>query len=205
LTIYNKRIILDLDFNFEIENGKDINVIKLEVGVATLLMRKTLSPIRERIINQIQSYDGEVVFFYDFSGIDGINTSGIDEIIAKVMNYLINYEDNKFLILINLKEEDFEHEFNIDYSLSRLDVGVIAKKPNGNPAFLGKISDTHKELLEIVYRASEMTARELADKTGKKLSLISTHLNKLHTLKLLRRKEELLVDGGRQFIYKSLF
>lgn len=183
-------------------------MIKLELhmsGSAHLLVRTALVPIREDIINRISQYPKGTIFFYDFSAVKGINTSGVDEIIAKVMKHLISNDQEKFLVITNLMEEMYEHRFNIDYSLSRLDVGVVEKMPDGKANFLGKVSESHRELLEMIYQEKHVTARGIADKTGKKLSLVSTHLNKLFSLRLISRREEQLLDGGRQFVYHSLF
>ncbi|GIN23393.1 hypothetical protein [Siminovitchia fordii] len=180
-------------------------MIKLNIGEKSLLMRKRLTPIKEEIVNKIKSSPSGTVFYYDFEEIDGINTSGVDELIAKVVNYLISSEVDKFLILKNLKEELYEHRFNIDYSLSRLEFGIVEMMPSGEAKFLGKISDTYKEILDQIYRDKNVTARSIADLTGKKLPLVSTHLNKLYSLRLINRKEELLIEGGRQYIYQSLF
>ncbi|MHC0038596.1 hypothetical protein [Pseudoneobacillus sp. C159] len=180
-------------------------MIKLEIGIANLLMRTKLTPIKDELLTLIKSYPSGTVFYYDFEEIQGINTSGVDELIAKVMKHLISNEEDKFLVLKNLKEEMYEHRFNIDYSLSRLDIGIVEMLPDGKAMFLGKVSDTHKELLELVYDNQKISARAITDLTGKKLSLVSTHLNKLHSLRLINRKEELLIDGGRQYIYQGLF
>ncbi|HDR7766551.1 winged helix-turn-helix transcriptional regulator [Bacillus paranthracis] len=183
-------------------------MIKLELLVSNnpyLLVRQTLIPLKEEIINRIDQHSKGTIFFYDFSEIKGINTSCVDEIIAKVMKHLISSKEEKFLILTNLMEDMYEHRFNIDYSLSRLEVGIVEQMPDGEANFIGKISDSHRELLEMIYEQKRVTARAIADQTGKKLSLVSTHLNKLFSLRLINRREDQLLDGGRQFVYESLF
>jgi hypothetical protein len=183
-----------------------MKVIHLELKTPSghLLMRKNLTSLKDEIIESIGNNPSGSIFYYDFSKIQGINTSAIDELIAKVIKHIISNVEDKYLILINL-QEPYEHRFNIDNSLEQLDVGIIEMLPDGNAEFLGKISDTHKELLEIIYKNKSTTAREIVDSTGKKLSLVSTHLNRLYTLRLIMRREELLIDGGRQFVYQSLF
>ncbi len=170
-----------------------------------LIVRKYLIPIKERIISQIAQNPKGTVFYYDFSKVKGINASGVDEIIAKVVKYLIENEEDKFLFLTNLMEDLYEHRFNIDYSLNRLEVGIVERTKTGETHFLGKISDAHRELLNHVYLQKEVTARAISDQFDKKITLVSTHLNKLYSLRLIRRREEQLTDGGRQFIYESLF
>jgi hypothetical protein len=170
-----------------------------------LIIRKNLIPFREQLVSKIISSPKNTIFYYDFSNIKGINTSGADEIIAKVMTHLIQNEEDKFMILTNLKEELYEHRFNIDYSLNRLDVGIVEKLPDGEANFIGKVSETHRELLHLIYKHKQVTARSIADEWDKKITLASTHLNKLHTLRFIKRQEEQLIDGGRQFVYESLF
>ena len=180
--------------------------LKINVnGDNHLLVRNTLIPLRKSILKEIDTAPKGTIFYYDFSSIGGINTSGVDEIIAKVLNCLITQQEDKYLILTNLQDDDYEHRFNIDSALERLDVGVIEQLASGMANFLGKISSTHKELLTVIYREKNVTARYIADLEDKKITLISTHLNKLYSNRLIRRTEEILSDGGRQYIYTSLF
>ncbi|MEW9576410.1 hypothetical protein U9K47_13510 [Bacillus toyonensis] len=170
-----------------------------------LIIRNNLVPIKEKIITQISLTDSNTVLYYDFFKIKGINTSGVDEIVAKVAQHIIKNEKDKFLFLCNLQEEGYEHRFNIDHALNNMGIGIIEKLAEDQASFLGKISDTHKELLNEVYECKKVTARMLADKLDKKITLLSTHLNTLYTNRLIMRKEELLPDGGRQFVYESFF
>ncbi|EMJ6444723.1 MULTISPECIES: MarR family transcriptional regulator [Bacillus] len=170
-----------------------------------LIIRSNLVPIREKIIAQISSADPNTVFYYDFTRIKGINTSGVDEIIVKVVQHIIKNEKDKYLFLCNLQEELYEHRFNINHPLNKLEIAVVEKTNENKVEFLGKVSDTHRELLNEVYNNKLVTARMLADKLDKKISLLSTHLNKLYTNRLIKRREELLPDGGRQYVYESIF
>lgn len=170
-----------------------------------LIIRNKLEPVRKHIISQISNAPNGSIFYYDFSKIEGINGSGVDEIIAKVIKHLIENEVDKFIFITNLREDYYEHRFNIDNFLkNRNKVGVVERN-NEEPRFLGEISETLKEILHIVYEEKNITARYLSDLTGKKLSLASTHLNTLYKNRLINRVEEQLNDGGRQFVYKSLF
>ncbi|OUB84497.1 hypothetical protein BK784_35550 [Bacillus thuringiensis serovar medellin] len=170
-----------------------------------LIIRSNLVPIKEEIITQISLADPNTVFYYDFTKVKGINTSGVDEIIAKVVQHIIKNEKDKYLYLCNLQEELYEHRFNINHSLNKLEVAIIEKTNENKVEFLGKVSETHKELLNEVYKNKAVTARMLADKLDKKITLLSTHLNKLYTNRLIKRREELLPDGGRQYVYESIF
>jgi DNA-binding transcriptional ArsR family regulator len=180
-------------------------LIRLELNIEDhLLIRDELKKIKEDVIKQISNYPNGTVFYYDFSKIKGINTSGVDEIIAKVINHLMENEEDKFLFLTNLNEQ-FEHRYNIDYSLEILGVGIVEQNHDGEAIFLGDIKERHKEMLKLVYEQKGNTAREIANATGKKLSLISTHLNSYYTQRLVKRREDSILEGGRQFRYEGLF
>ena len=169
-----------------------------------LIVRKKLIPVRESIISQINSSPNGTIFSYDFSSVEGINGSGVDEIISKVIKHLFEVDD-KFLFVENLREDYYEHKFNIDGFLkNRSKVGIVEKHADG-VSFLGDISQTQKELLSYVYENKKVTARDAADELDKKITLMSTHLNTLYKKRLIQRVEESLIEGGRQFTYKSLF
>lgn len=170
-----------------------------------LISRDKSMIIREMAINKIKSASSDTVFYYDFSEVKAVTGSAIDELITKVMNYLIDNEKSKYLYLKNLREDEYEHEYNINSFLkNQSKIGIIAK--NGDDIkFLGDISKSLFEILEIVYSKNQITARDISQHLDKPINLASTYLNKLHHNKLIMRKEEALLEGGRQFIYKTLF
>jgi len=168
-----------------------------------LINRNHLTGIKNQVIQQISENDSGTIFFYDFSKIEAINSSGIDVILEQVIKYLIDNEVDKYLYVKNLSDE-FEHVFNIERSLHIGNIVMIGEL-GGKPHFLGRISQPLLEVLEITYEHKEITARDLADHLGKQLSLMSTHLNSLYKKRLIIKKEDFLIEGGRQFIYKSLF
>jgi predicted transcriptional regulator len=49
-----------------------------------------------------------------------------------------------------------------------------------------------------------ITARDLADAEDLEINTSSTRLANLHKIQLVQRREEVLSEGGRQFVYESL-
>lgn len=179
-----------------------INMEKLN-DLEHLINRNHLISIKNDIISEISNGDEHSVFYYDFSQIKAVNSSGIDEILEQVIDYVIANETTKYLYVTNLNE-DYEHIFNINRSLLASNKLLVAKLGDSYK-FLGSLSDTLTEILNEVYRQKNVTARDLTDQFGKQLNLMSTHLNNLYKKRLVIKEEENLIEGGRQFIYKSLF
>ena len=168
-----------------------------------LINRNHLIHIKNSIISEISNGPEKSVYYYDFSSIKAINSSGIDEILEQVMDYVIANETTKYLYVTNLNE-DYEHIFNINRSLLASNKLLVAKLGDSYK-FLGSLSHTLTDILIEVYEQKSVTARDLSDQFGKQLNLMSTQLNNLYKKRLVIKEEETLIEGGRQFIYKSLF
>ncbi|OMP68710.1 hypothetical protein BTO28_01285 [Domibacillus epiphyticus] len=145
------------------------------------------------------------VFYYDMTEVDGINVSGVHEIITKIVSWMREsvQSHDKYLYLDSLNEE-YDHEYNISSSLAGLKDCIVARTEEGH-LLLGHLGKTLTEILNIVYEKKKITARELSDEYGKKLTLASTQLSDLYNLRLITRDEIILEEGGRQFLYQSLF
>ena len=168
-----------------------------------LINRNHLTDIKTQVVSNISQGPSNTIYYYDFKNIEAINSSGIDEILEQVINYVITDEITKYLYVTNLNDE-FEHVFNINRSLQATNKLLVAKLGDSYE-FLGNLSGALTEILHEVYKHKQVTARNLSDKSGKQLSLMSTHLNNLYKKRLVIKEEEYLIEGGRQFIYKSLF
>lgn len=170
-----------------------------------LIGRRLLIPLRERIEKEMEYAPAGTVFYYDMSNVEGINGSGADELIAKPIKWFREtYKtSDKYLVLMNLDEEH-DHIYNINLTLKEENVAVLAKQ-NNQIEILGDIGDALKEILIIANERGEITAREIVELLDKKLTLASTQLTKLFEMRLLKRFEVQLEEGGRQYIYQSLF
>ncbi|MFE5321471.1 hypothetical protein ACFQ88_22435 [Paenibacillus sp. NPDC056579] len=171
----------------------------------SLIGRRIMIPLNQIVMQQIIAAPFGTVLVYDMEQVEGMNGSGIDEVIVKPLKWLRKeYKtQDKYLYLINLSEEE-DHLYNLKKTLRDEDVVVVAK--NGiSLEVIGDLGEASKELLEFTYKHKLTTARFASDSLDKKLNLVSTQLTKLHELRLLKRQEEQLEEGGRQFVYSSLF
>ncbi|QUL53402.1 hypothetical protein KDC22_23825 [Paenibacillus tritici] len=182
-----------------------LNLLGEGQETVNLLFRPRLIPIRERLMEQMNIASPGTVFYYDMNQVEGINGSGADEIIVKpIREFIKHYKtEDKYLVLINLSKEH-DHIYNIDLTLKEENVTVVGKQ-DGDIAIIGSIGDSLREILVIAHELGEVTARDISDRMDKKLNLASTQLNKLNEIRLLKRYEMQLEEGGRQYVYRSLF
>lgn len=176
-----------------------------EYNRRNFLHRPSLKPLSDRIMLEIMNASYGTVFYYDMSEVEGINVSGVDEIIAKAVRWMRENvrSHDKYLFLDKLNEE-FDHEYNIGSSLEGIKDCIIAKSGD-HYVLLGHLGKSLREVLEIVYEKRKVTARDLSDEYGKKISLASTQLSELYNQRLIKRDEYILEEGGRQYEYRSLF
>lgn len=182
-----------------------INLLAEGENKVSLIGRRPMIPLNQNVMKQIENTPYGSVMVIDMDQVEGMNGSGIDEVIVKPLKWLRqNYKSqDKYLYLVNLSEEQ-DHLYNLKKTLRDEEVVIVAQ----NEILLeiiGDLGEASKELLEFTYKHKRLTARFAADILGKKLTLVSTQLTKLYELRLLRRYEELLEEGGRQFVYSSLF
>ncbi|MCM3144392.1 hypothetical protein [Brevibacillus sp. MER 51] len=185
---------------------KPIELLR-EVEKNNWLNRPSLQATKSRIMASIEEAPKGTVFYYDLSPIESINGSGTDELIAKTIKWLKeNVKDHdKYLFLDNLSPDDeYDHAYNIHISLEDAKVAVIAKY-NSSFLVLGYLGKALKDVLGFVYKAKETNAREISESLDKKLNLASTQLSDLYNMRLVSREEVQLSEGGRQYIYRSLF
>lgn len=171
-----------------------------------LVGRRPTIPIKETIIEMMKKAPNETVFYLDLNEIREVNGSGIHEVIVKPLEWLYaNYKQhNKFFVLKNLSEE-YDHLYNIQITCNKEKVSIIAQQGDSYVVIGDKVGEALLQVLNIVYQHKEVTARDVVDTLEKKHTLITTHLTKLFELRLVKRHEEQLEEGGRQYIYCSLF
>jgi DNA-binding transcriptional ArsR family regulator len=177
-----------------------------------LLNRTQLRELKELMMDKIANSEMHTVFILDMAYIGDTNGSGIDEVIAKPLKWLINQfiekKVEKFIYLVNLSPEDqFDHAYNIDSTLNIEQLCIMAKEANSFTilGYLGGSKGSLKQILEFVYTRKEVTARDVGEAFDKQLNTASTQLSKLYEKRLIAREEILMPEGGRQFVYKSLF
>lgn len=177
-----------------------------------LLNRTHLKDLKESIMVRINNAGMYTVFVLDMAYIGDTNGSGVDEVIAKPLKWLINEfkekKVEKYIYLVNLSPEDqYDHAYNIESTLNIEQLCIMAKEGNSFSilGYLGGAKGSLKQILEFVYIKKEVTARDVVDAFDKQLNTASTQLSKLYEKRLITREETQMSEGGRQFVYKSLF
>src|SRR5215510_5302865 len=173
------------------------------LAISNLVTRETGRSMRESIEMRLEREPEGTVVALDFSHVGIIDFSCADEIVSKLVARLqaLEYGD-KYLVLHGLTPT---HEENIAVALERKKLAVLVSRPHGSWRLLGSLNPYLNEALQFVMNQKEITARDLADETQVEISLASTKLLNLFKARLVQRSSERLPDGGRQFIYRSLF
>lgn len=173
------------------------------LATSNLVTRETGRSMRELIELRLEREPEGAVVALDFSHVGIIDFSCADEIVSKLVARLQGLEyGDKYVVLHGLTST---HEENIAVALERKKLAVLVSRPDGSWRLLGSLNPYLNEALQFVMNQKEITARDLADDTQVEISLASTKLLNLFKARLVQRTSERLPDGGRQFIYRSLF
>jgi len=173
------------------------------LATSNLVTRETGRSMRELIELRLEREPEGAVVALDFSHVGIIDFSCADEIVSKLVARLQGLEyGDKYVVLHGLTST---HEENIAVALERKKLAVLVSRPDGSWRLLGSLNPYLNEALQFVMNQKEITARDLADDTQVEISLASTKLLNLFKARLVQRSSERLPDGGRQFIYRSLF
>jgi hypothetical protein len=176
---------------------------ELFAGDAThLVTRETGREVRSVIARELGSLAAGSVMTLDFSGVGIIDFSCADECLAKLVTRLIAGEfGEKYLRLAGLGESQRE---NIHVALERKRLPALLVCPDGSWECLGAITPHLRETLHLLVARGRISAREMVGLLDLELTTSSTRLGSLHRLRLARRYERIIGDGGREFVYEGL-
>ncbi|PWW32316.1 hypothetical protein DFO73_101580 [Cytobacillus oceanisediminis] len=174
-----------------------------------LLIRNQIREYTNFIMKQIMEAKNGTVFSLNLNQVEAINASGTDEIIVKPIRWMQENikEHDKYLYLKNLSGvTEFDHAYNIGTVLQYDKICVMVDDPTiPYLGYLGGSRDQMKTVLDQVYLHKIVTAKDVAIYTNKHVNTTSTQLSQLYKKRLIKREEEILPEGGRSYIYKSLF
>ena len=174
----------------------------LSNGSRSLVTRDTGKRMREALEERLQTEAEEVVAILDFKAVGVLDYSCADEIVAKLISRLNGGEyGSRYLILRGLNSTQRE---NIEVALERKHLAALFLHEDKSWEVLGVLNNYLKETLNEVMREGRITARDLAEAEDLEINTSSTRLANLYKIQLVRRREELLSEGGRQFVYESL-
>ena len=176
-------------------------------GGSNLLTRDTGRAVLEKVEAEIKGRKLQGVVALDFAGIEVIDFSCADEVVAKLVGRANagEYGEDFHLAFIHLNEGQREA---IQVALERKTLAAMAwhKKTEGKgweSEILGDLNQSLRATLDLIMDGIT-TAREIAEKLKLELNAASTRLLGLANRRLVVREQVRLPEGGRQFIYKAV-
>ena len=171
-------------------------------GSRNLVTRETGKRMREALEERLQTGSSGEVIILDFKGVGILDYSCADEIVAKLISRLNAGEyGERYLLLRGLNPTQRE---NIEVALERKHLAALFLNEEKKWEVLGILNNYLKETLNEVMTKGRITARDLADTEDLEINTSSTRLANLYKIQLVQRREELLNEGGRQFVYESI-
>jgi hypothetical protein len=171
-------------------------------GSRNLVTRETGKRMREALEERLQAESPGEVIILDFKGVGILDYSCADEIVAKLISRLNGNEyGDRYLLLRGLNPTQKE---NLEVALERKHLAALFLNEEKKWEVLGVLNNYLMETLSEVMAKGRMTARDLADEEDLEINTSSTRLANLHKIQLVQRREEVLSEGGRQFVYESL-
>lgn len=176
-------------------------VINLGNFSSILVTRKTGEQLRLEIEKKIELTTKKLIIL-DFSMVKIMDYSFADESIVKLLlRFISNEFDDKQLILTNLAADLSE---NVEVALNQRQVAVLTIN-NGTISFIGYLKEQLQKVLTIVLQEKELSARRLAELQGTTANVSNNRLAELTKMKLLKRKEQIVSGGGKQYVYSLPF
>jgi hypothetical protein len=171
-------------------------------GEAHMVTRETGRKVRAEAAKVLSEMKEGGLLTLDFAGAGIIDFSCADEFLAKLLTRLIAGEyGEKYLRLANLNASQRE---NIEVALERKRLPSILVNPDHTWQCLGTIKPYLRETLDLVMSRERLSARDLSSLLRIALNTSSTRLINLHHQRLVTRRERIIAEGGREFVYAGL-
>lgn len=166
-----------------------------------MVTRETGRQARARTAAILASSGEGTVTTLDFEGVGIIDFSCADEFLAKLLTRLTAGEyGDKYLRLTGVNASQRE---NLEVALERKKLATILRT-DGSWSCVGSLKPYLRETLDIVMNREQLSARELSELLGIELNNSSTRLINLHRQRLVTRRERVMPEGGREFMYAGL-
>ncbi|OLN21991.1 hypothetical protein BTO30_11700 [Domibacillus antri] len=177
----------------------DILAITEEMCSTNLFVTREFGQILTPRFEEILKNSTEKVFVFNFSDVLYVDFSCPNEVFGSLIPKLKNDAD-MFIFLKGLNESKRE---NIDIALSE-DKLTMLEIEQDEIQIRGHLPEYLSEILErIIHNEEKLTARQIADETGTKISTASSKLLTLWKQGLLDREEE-VTEEGKKYIYTSV-
>ncbi len=166
-----------------------------------LVTRSRGKLVKEQISKKLQADNDWNILLLDFSEVQVLDYSWADECIAK-LTAEVNAElyGPKGILITNCTDDQAE---NISAALLQRNLTLL-RQVDSNWVILGELKEPLFSTLDFVNRKDKVTARDIADHFQLAINTASNRLSELYKRHLALRHEEILTNGGKQFIYRSL-
>lgn len=166
-----------------------------------MVTRDTGRKARAKTAEILASSGEGTVMTLDFEGVGIIDFSCADEFLAKLLTRLTAGEyGDKYLRLTGINASQRE---NLEVALERKKLATILSE-DGSWSCLGSLKPYLRETLGVVMESDQLSARELSELLDIELNNSSTRLINLHRQRLVTRRERIMAEGGREFMYAGL-
>jgi DNA-binding CsgD family transcriptional regulator len=182
--------------------------IKNKVGIkgSDLNSRDWGIKIRKEIEVQIKTAAvNDQTIYLDFSGITSFNSSIADEVIILLMEKIIRDKNFKKIYMVTQNIPD-NSLYDLELVSFHRKIPCLVKfNDKKHPDIVygknaSKMESNQLTVFDLVTRIERCTARKIADIMKKDIYTISTYLNRLYKLRLLRREEQ-IDSQGKQYLY----
>jgi anti-anti-sigma regulatory factor len=184
-------------------------IVFSDMNVVDMLDRAAMKELRENVIAGIASSKPGTILCLDLCDIKWINSSAVDEVIGKALEYLKESGQEVFLFL-QTEINTYEHVFNISRALRDAELPLMVRVKVEGDSYsaetVGPLQRYLAAILRLAYSAKlpSVTSAEVAAALDLTKSKSSTYLTKLFEMRLLKR-EKTVKQNGFEYIYLPLF
>lgn len=160
--------------------------------------------IREDIIKKLESEVVDIILPLDFNKVKFIDFSFADEMLGRLLRRIMSGDlGDKFVVLEGLSDSLRE---NLCVALKERELVCVFVKPNSEVEILGKLSEELKNTYFAAVKKGKITTRDIFEID--KMDNVSAASNRLTRLKemglLTKAKDEVVIGGGRQYVYEPI-
>ena len=185
------------------KRGDTVKTLKIPMSSfhPLLVTRNRGKQVKEMISIRLQAEDDWSILLLDFSDVQVLDYSWADECIAK-LTAEVNAElyGPKGILITNCTDDQAE---NISAALLQRNLTLL-RQISSNWVILGELKEPLFSTLAFLNQKDKVTARDIADYFQLAINTASNRLSELYKRHLTLRYEEIMPNGGKQFMYHSL-
>lgn len=161
--------------------------------------------IVEEIIRRLRPLPPGSVLLVELFDIEEVTDTALREILAARSRLEDEELEGRYLVFgVNFQNRELLQSMDSIAAFRRTVIPMVDSE--GRWSTLGKLTKAERDTLDFVWKYEEITSAQIVCRFGLQGSAASNRLRRLHDLRLLRREERTISEGGgREFIYRPLF